>query len=107
MPIKLPKQRPSVPFSQANPTRTFFVDELKPSPSVASQAISAQDGPTELAIKLIPGNNGEPGRRTRLALRYAHDTNCSLSVDTLRELLCTVSCCASFCQQLQLPRFGI
>lgn len=53
--------------------------------------------PKEVAIKLLPGNDGEPGRRTRFSLDCTHETEWTSAeprIDSLRELLCTVSGCA-------------
>ena len=61
-PMKLPKKRPSAPFTKVDPTRTYFIDELHPTAPAAPA-----DPPlaSSARVKLI-GSARAPGRRLRL-----------------------------------------
>ena len=70
----MPKNIPHAPFSKENPTRTFFVDNVKPPPlSLEEVVIEAVDEPTARAIKeagglptKLLGGDGQPSRRARI-----------------------------------------
>ena len=51
--MKLPKQRPSALFSKANPTRTFFADDLKPDLALVSKMTNFVSRMTNFVSKLM------------------------------------------------------
>lgn len=73
----MPKNIPHAPFSKENPTRTFFVENVKPPVpplSLEEVVIEAVDEPTARAIKeagglptKLLGGDGQPSRRARIA----------------------------------------
>ena len=70
----MPKNIPHAPFSKENPTRTFFVENVKPPAplSLEEVVIEAVDEPTARAIKEAGGlptkllGDGQPSRRARI-----------------------------------------
>ena len=71
----MPKNIPHAPFSKENPTRTFFVEDVKPPAplSLEEVVIEAVDEPTARAIKeagglptKLLGGDGQPSRRARI-----------------------------------------
>jgi hypothetical protein len=90
-PTKLPPARPKAPFTQTNPSRTYFVDDLlaaaarsddgEDNNAIAGQGVDAIDMsllslPGSLAVKLV-GGDGANSRRLRLPSTFTRAELCT------------------------------